>query len=113
MTALLAPVLSALRRTARRSSPWPRSAQNATTSQPYSSINQRKITEVSNPPEYARTTLSIFISAFFHPLAGCRKRLLCLADCPEFAEGELKRLARIRARDRADLDGHVSRTGSR
>src|SRR5260370_27457013 len=51
-----APVRSAFSRIGTSSSPWPRSAQKATTSQPYRSISQRRITEVSSPPEYARTT---------------------------------------------------------
>src|SRR5256885_14403259 len=51
-----APVFLALSRTGISSSPWPRSAQKATTSQRYFSISQRRITEVSRPPEYARTT---------------------------------------------------------
>src|SRR5688500_19350437 len=52
----LAPVLSALSRTGSSSSPCPRSAQKATTSHRYSSMSQRRITDVSRPPEYARTT---------------------------------------------------------
>src|SRR5689334_14856001 len=51
-----APVRLALSRTGISSSPWPRSAQNATTSQRYFSISQRRMTEVSSPPEYASTT---------------------------------------------------------
>src|SRR5437870_4854933 len=51
-----APVRSALSRTVSSSSPCPRSAQKATTSQRYRSMSQRRITEVSRPPEYARTT---------------------------------------------------------
>lgn len=39
------------------SSPCPKSAVNVTTSQPYSSCNHFNITDVSRPPEYARTTL--------------------------------------------------------
>ena len=39
------------------SSPCPKSAVNVTTSQSYSSCNHFNITDVSNPPEYARTTL--------------------------------------------------------
>ena len=46
-----APVFLALSRTVTSSSPWPRSAQNATTSQWYVSISQRRMTEVSSPPE--------------------------------------------------------------
>src|SRR5688572_24987456 len=56
MWTLVAPVRSAFSRTGMSSSPWPRSAQNATTSQPYRSMSQRKMTEVSRPPEYASTT---------------------------------------------------------
>src|SRR5215470_11583728 len=51
-----APVRLALSRTGISSSPWPRSAQKATTSQRYFSMSQRRITEVSRPPEYASTT---------------------------------------------------------
>src|SRR6185503_4583965 len=51
-----APVRLALSRTGISSSPWPRSAQNATTSQRYFSISQRRMTDVSRPPEYASTT---------------------------------------------------------
>src|SRR5262249_52126016 len=50
-----APVRSALSRTGISSSPWPRSAQKATTSQRYFSMSQRRMTDVSSPPEYART----------------------------------------------------------
>src|SRR3954466_1716221 len=38
------------------SSPCPRSAAKAMTSQPYSSLSQGMMMEVSNPPEYAKTT---------------------------------------------------------
>src|SRR5574341_302496 len=51
-----APVRSAFSRIGTSSSPWPRSAQKATTSHRYRSMSQRRITEVSSPPEYARTT---------------------------------------------------------
>src|SRR5688572_27077467 len=51
-----APVFFALSRTVISSSPCPRSAQKATTSQRYFSMSQRRMTEVSSPPEYARTT---------------------------------------------------------
>src|SRR5262249_10735972 len=51
-----APVRLALSRTGMSSSPCPRSAQKATTSQRYFSMSQRRMTEVSRPPEYARTT---------------------------------------------------------
>src|SRR5262245_49231024 len=53
---LRAPVRSALSRMGISSSPCPRSAQKATTSQRYRSISQRRMTDVSRPPEYARTT---------------------------------------------------------
>src|ERR1041384_6002227 len=56
MCTLDAPVRRALSRTGISSSPWARSAQNATTSQRYFSMSQRRITEVSRPPEYASTT---------------------------------------------------------
>jgi hypothetical protein len=52
----VAPVFIALSRIGISSSPCPRSAQYATTSQRYVSISQRRITDVSRPPEYARTT---------------------------------------------------------
>src|SRR5262245_3141894 len=51
-----APVRSAFSLTGISSSPCPRSAQYATTSQRYVSMSQRRMTEVSRPPEYARTT---------------------------------------------------------
>src|SRR2546428_1559759 len=56
MCTATAPVRLALSRTGISSSPWPRSAQKATTSQRYVSMSQRRITEVSRPPEYASTT---------------------------------------------------------
>ena len=46
-----APVRSAFSRMGSSSSPCPRSAQKATTSQRYRSMSQRRITEVSSPPE--------------------------------------------------------------
>src|SRR2546429_9767646 len=51
-----APVRSAFSRMGSSSSPCPRSAQKATTSQRYRSMSQRRMTDVSRPPEYARTT---------------------------------------------------------
>src|SRR5262252_632325 len=42
------------------SSPCPRSAQYATTSHRYVSMSQRRMTEVSSPPEYANTTFCAF-----------------------------------------------------
>src|SRR5437667_5902185 len=56
MWTVAAPVRSALSRTVSSSSPCPRSAQKATTSQRYRSMSQRRMTDVSRPPEYARTT---------------------------------------------------------
>src|SRR5262249_9946885 len=56
MKTALAPTFLAFSSTGASSSPCPKSAQKATTSQWYVSINQRRITEVSNPPLYARTT---------------------------------------------------------
>src|SRR2546425_12421338 len=56
MCTMAAPVRSALSRTGSSSSPCPRSAQKATTSQRYCSMSQRRMTEVSRPPEYASTT---------------------------------------------------------
>ena len=47
------------------SEPCPISAVNVMTSHSYFSINHFAITEVSNPPEYARTTFLNFISGIF------------------------------------------------
>src|SRR5215471_13811883 len=59
----VAPVRSAFSRIGISSSPWPRSAQNATTSHRYVSISHRRITEVSRPPEYASTTFfTVFVT---------------------------------------------------
>ena len=50
------PSCSALARAGSTSSPWPMSAVNVTTSQPYVSCSHFRITDVSSPPEYASTT---------------------------------------------------------
>src|SRR3972149_4840433 len=50
-----APVFFALARTGASSSPSPTSPP-----QPYVSISHRRMTEVSSPPEYARTTFFTF-----------------------------------------------------
>src|SRR4030066_2469832 len=54
------PASFALAPTGPSSPPWPRSATKAITSQPYVSISHRRMTEVSSPPEYARTTFFTF-----------------------------------------------------
>ncbi len=51
MKTSLAPVFRAFGSTGASSSPWPRSAQNATISQPYVSISHLRMTDVSRPPE--------------------------------------------------------------
>src|SRR3990170_4743766 len=66
-----APVFFALARTGASSSPWPRSATKAITSQPYVSISHRRMTEVSSPPEYARTTFFTFSTSS----SSCRSML--------------------------------------
>ena len=48
---LVAPVAKAFSRTGASSSPCPRSAEKATTSQPYSFLSHLRMMEVSRPPE--------------------------------------------------------------
>src|SRR5512134_163303 len=60
-----APVFFALARTGPSSSPCPRSATKAITSQSYVSTSHRRMTEVSSPPEYASTTFLTFSNCGF------------------------------------------------
>src|SRR4051812_41752136 len=55
-----APMASARSRTLVRSSPWPRSRVTAMISAPYFSASHGMATDVSSPPEYARTIRLIF-----------------------------------------------------
>ncbi len=50
--------------TSMSSPPWPTSAATAMTSFPVSSLIQPMATEVSSPPEYAKTTFSLTFSPF-------------------------------------------------
>src|SRR5664280_641130 len=64
---LLAPVLIAFSFSPDNSSFCPKSAAKQTTSHLYVSISQRTITDVSKPPEYAKTTLLIFPDNSLYP----------------------------------------------
>src|SRR2546423_12804928 len=55
-SASTAPAASARLRMVSKSPPWPTSTARAMTSQPHSSPIHRTATDVSSPPEYARTT---------------------------------------------------------
>src|SRR5438270_12288155 len=55
-SASTAPAASARLRMLSKSPPWPTSTARAMTSQPHSSPIHRTATDVSSPPEYARTT---------------------------------------------------------
>jgi hypothetical protein len=48
---MLDAIISAFLRAGSNSSPWPMSAVKVTTSQPYSSCSQRRMTDVSSPPQ--------------------------------------------------------------
>ena len=51
MKIFLIPIFLAFLRAGSSSSPWPMSAVKVITSQPYSSCNHLRITDVSRPPE--------------------------------------------------------------
>src|SRR5438445_13851556 len=55
-SASTAPAASARLRMVSKSPPWPTSTARAMTSHPHSSPIHRTATDVSSPPEYARTT---------------------------------------------------------
>src|SRR6266481_4795056 len=55
-SASTAPAARARLRMVSKSPPWPTSTARAMTSQPHSSPIHRTATDVSSPPEYARTT---------------------------------------------------------
>mmetsp|Transcript_3408 Transcript_3408/g.11533 ORF Transcript_3408/g.11533 Transcript_3408/m.11533 type:complete len:239 (+) Transcript_3408:2312-3028(+) len=77
----LTPIFNAFTFAGPSSSPWPKSAVNVTTSHPYVSCNHLRMMEVSNPPEYARTTFFTSPDGPTFPAIGTNflfKRLLLL-----------------------------------
>ena len=98
MTTLSAPVLDAFRETALMSSPWPTSATKATTGHLYLSLIHLRRTEVSSPPEYARTIFLVMPNSSWDDF---RSRILLAslrAGTPSRDDDE----QRVVARDGAD-----------
>src|SRR5258708_23481952 len=78
----VAPTASARSRTSVSSRLWPRSSVTAMTSPPYCSASHAIATDVSRPPEYARTMRSMLDPLFLHPLIELTPERLRLVIAP-------------------------------
>src|SRR5258707_798615 len=108
--ARVAPTASARSRTSVSSRLWPRSSVTAMTSPPYCSASHAIATDVSRPPEYARTMRSMLDPLSLHPLIELTPERLRLVIAPADHENG------VLAADRADhlrQPGGIDRFGER